>query len=113
MASSRQPRPARNFARNGRTTPVTSARKKLAAFRPTRLCTETGCNPAVDMGRTPRKPLAPEGLDLRDQLVKLVLQRLEALFDIPRPGRGRPAPAGRRTVGVVAGPGGVGVGGGR
>src|SRR5437899_11899434 len=41
MVSLRQPRSARNLARNGITTPVTSARKKLAAFRPTRLDRET------------------------------------------------------------------------
>ncbi len=41
MASSRQPRSARNLARKGMTTPPTSARKKFAAFSPTRLWSET------------------------------------------------------------------------
>src|SRR5438874_12210910 len=41
MASSRQPRSARNLAKKGMTTPPTSARKKLAAFRPARLRPET------------------------------------------------------------------------
>src|SRR4051812_15770577 len=127
MASSRQPRPVKNLAKNGMTTPVTSARKKLAAFRPTRLGSETEIpegwfdrrpdrggrittgadidklppcrrkNPSGWQSRLGASPLAPEALDLAPQLVNLVLQVPQPLLAVGRTARGNPPRPGGRA----------------